>query len=112
MAKLLSLLVVVYSCACAVFGQNLANLMTIQPGTTNGGCGARTALLNQYATESLQSLNNAINAIDTHGSARTPRGQQVRRAITTFFKQSSPADRNAIRGMFNDRLSASNRMQY
>ncbi|KAF2663356.1 hypothetical protein BT63DRAFT_461465 [Microthyrium microscopicum] len=93
MAQLPSFVVFILSCALVVHGQNLANLLTIQPGTTNGGCGARTADLNQYATESLQSVQVAINAIRTHGGANTANGRKVRRALDTFFKISPSIQR-------------------
>jgi hypothetical protein len=105
MARLLGFVFFIYSCALVVHGQNLNNLFTIQPGTINGGCGARTTLLNQYATESVDSLNVAIDAINNHGGADTPEGKKVRRALDMFFKvdpsiPKSQADRKRITSMF------------
>lgn len=90
-----------------VRGQNLAQLMTIQPGTTNGGCGARTTLLTQYAQETLQSIEAAINAINTHGGQTTQDGNRVGRALNAFFKISPTArtarsERNKIVGMYRE----------
>jgi hypothetical protein len=105
MARLLGFVVFIYSCALVVHGQNLANLVTIQPGTTNGGCDARTDLLKQYATESLQSVQVAMEAIDTHGGADTDNGRKVRKALYTFFlvpqsMAGGKSDRNIIASMF------------
>jgi len=105
MARLLGFGFFIYTCALVAHGQNLAQLMTIQSGTTNGGCDSRTTLLNQYATESFQSAKVALNAIDAHGNANTANGRKVRRALSAFFKisESIPngqSDRNIIASMF------------
>ncbi|KAF1993094.1 hypothetical protein P154DRAFT_591103 [Amniculicola lignicola CBS 123094] len=107
MARLLGFVVFIHSCALVVYGQNLANLFTIQPGTTKGGCGAHTALLNQYATESLQSVTVAIRALNTHGGANTANGKKVRRALNTFFKISQ-----SIPNGQNDRNTIATNLQY
>jgi hypothetical protein len=88
MASILALVVTISSLILTIHGQNLGSLFTIQPGNTNGGCGAQTALLNQYAQESLQSVMVAINAINNDGGQNTPNGAKVRRALNTFFKVS------------------------
>jgi hypothetical protein len=105
MVRLLGFIVFIYSCALVVHGQVIADRFTVQPGTTNGGCDARTTLLNQYLTESRLSVTVALDAIDNHGSANTADGRKVRRALDTFFKISptmtnGQSDRNKVASMF------------
>lgn len=86
MVRLLAFVVTVYSLALAIQGQTLSSLITIHPGTTFGGCGAYTTVLDDYARESLQSTVVAHDNIKDHGGEDTPRGKQIRKALDMFFK--------------------------
>ncbi|KAK4038077.1 hypothetical protein C8A01DRAFT_48254 [Parachaetomium inaequale] len=64
-------------CTIAV---EITDLFTVQPGARDGGCDDRAAVLDQWLSEGIDSIDVALNAIDEY--RQDPR---VRRAMSVIF---------------------------
>jgi hypothetical protein len=59
----------------------LSDLLTIQPGSTYGGCDGRLNVLEDWHEEAIDSLDSAIDAIDDHYNEDSENGKRVRTAM-------------------------------
>jgi len=72
-------------------GLDVNDIFTVQNGNTDGGCGARMAVLDQWHTESIYSLAVAVNAVD-----RWSQEPAVRRSMRVIFNiPNKPSDTRA-----------------
>ena len=84
MTKMLVALVFLY--VGIVFGVTIDNLFTVQTGNNPGNCDAtQVAMLNNWVTESYNSVTVAIDAIGLYNE-NSVRGNNIRQAMFTFFK--------------------------
>ncbi|GKT58404.1 hypothetical protein ColTof4_12335 [Colletotrichum tofieldiae] len=70
-------LLALLSCTIAV---EITDIFTVQPGTLDGGCDGRAAVLDQWLSEGIESLDVTLNAIDEYN--QDPR---VRRSMSVIF---------------------------
>jgi hypothetical protein len=74
------------------------DIFTVQPGTRDGGCDDRAAVLDQWLEECIQSIYVTLQAMDQYEQQT-----KVRRALSTIF---GIANRNRMGGRETARGSA------
>ncbi|KAL2802027.1 hypothetical protein BJX63DRAFT_438263 [Aspergillus granulosus] len=62
------------------FAVEITDIFTVQPGTREGGCDDRAAVLDQWLSEGIESIDVALNAIDQYNQ-----DARVRRSMSAIF---------------------------
>jgi hypothetical protein len=58
----------------------ITDIFTVHSGTNDGGCDARAAVLDQWLSEGIESIDVALTAIDEYNQEI-----RVRRSMSSFF---------------------------
>lgn len=72
-----AVLLALLSCTIAV---EITEIFTVQDGTREGGCDHRAAVLDQWLSETIESIDTALRAIDEYDQEI-----RVRRSMSAFF---------------------------
>ncbi|KAL2872835.1 uncharacterized protein BJX67DRAFT_20775 [Aspergillus lucknowensis] len=90
---LITAYLVLLPCTVAV---DITDIFTVQPGSSDGGCDDRAAVLDQWLSEGIESLDVALNAIDEYNQ-----DIRVRRSMSVIFgiSNSGPLRPNTARAV-------------
>lgn len=89
---------------------SIPRLFTVQPGTVNGGCDEREEILDKWLEESLVSVANAVNMIDSNWNECNDENHFLGDALYTYFgiRLLDPCDEEVTENPADDMASMLN----